>query len=33
MMFKRGNQNDWNLAFTMGIFLGVWTTLIYIVIV
>jgi len=26
------NKDSWNLAFTMGICIGVWTTLIYLVI-
>jgi len=25
------NKDSWNLAFTMGIFAGVWTTLVYLV--
>ena len=26
------NKVDWNLAFTMGIFTGVWTTLVYLMV-
>ena len=25
------NKDVWNLAFTMGIFTGVWTTLVYLI--
>jgi hypothetical protein len=25
------NKIDWNLAFTMGICIGVWTTLVYLI--
>ena len=26
------NKVDWNLAFTVGIFTGVWTTLVYLMV-